>query len=466
MSGTFYRSILRKFRHRGLGARRWKRSPLCVITATALASLVLPPLLNLRAGEVSDKIVVSDLDLADSPLTLFPVPNYAGDLFTREALTGDWGGLRTSLAVEDGVQIAVDANQFYQGIWDGGRRRLPGYGGSSDYRIKVDTGAAGLFPGGFLEIHGETYWGESVNAFTGTALPVNTNAALSEPAGAGTYLSHVVYTQFLSEQFAFFFGKLDTTTGDANRFAHGVGDRGFQNLGFSFNPVTLRASPYSALGAGFLFLPTDGVSLTFSMIDSDGAIDRSGFDTAFSGNTTFAGELGIDTNFFEKSGRHLFGFVGSNKDYRSVNQDPRILFPVLGVAPSVEDNSWAFYYNFDQFLVTDPDDPTQGWGLFGRFGLSDGDANAVHRFYSAGVGGTGILPGRDRDRFGIGYYCLELTDKRLGLLTDDYEHGFEIFYNIAVTPWFELTPDLQVIDGVGRFSDTAVVGGVRGKIVF
>ena len=31
-------------------------------------------------------------------------------------------------------------------------------------------------------------------------------------------------------------GKLDTTGGDANEFAHGRGDDKFMNLAFSFNP--------------------------------------------------------------------------------------------------------------------------------------------------------------------------------------------------------------------------------------
>ncbi len=114
----------------------------------------------------------------------------------------------------------------------------------------------------------------------------------------------------------------------------------------------------------------------------------------------------------------------------------------------------------------DPDDPTQGWGVFGRFGVSDGEANLIHRFYSIGLGGTGLIPGRDRDGFGIGYYYLELSDGFVGLLTDDGEQGFEVFYNMAVTPWFELSADLQVVDGAIRASDTALAGGLRARIAF
>jgi porin len=38
--------------------------------------------------------------------------------------------------------------------------------------------------------------------------------------------------------------------------------------------------------------------------------------------------------------------------------------------------------------------------------------------------------------------------------------------NIAVTPWFQLTPDLQVIDPFREEVDTAVVLGVRGRLDF
>mgnify|MGYP001814763824 CR=1 FL=1 len=151
--------------------------------------------------------------------TLFPVPQYGGDIVARGALTGDWGGTRTDLAMERGIQIDVDANQYYQGVLSGGLDTGSEYTGTADFRLKLDTAKADLWAGGFLEVHGETYWGQTVNDLTGAALPVNTDPVMSLPAGSGTYLSHVVFTQFLSERFAVFLGELDTTVGDANRFA-------------------------------------------------------------------------------------------------------------------------------------------------------------------------------------------------------------------------------------------------------
>ena len=46
------------------------------------------------------------------------------------------------------------------------------------------------------------------------------------------------------------------------------------------------------------------------------------------------------------------------------------------------------------------------------------------------------------------------------------ERGFEIFYNVGVTPWFHVTPDLQVITPTLGLAETSVVLGLRTKIDF
>ena len=44
--------------------------------------------------------------------------------------------------------------------------------------------------------------------------------------------------------------------------------------------------------------------------------------------------------------------------------------------------------------------------------------------------------------------------------------GVELYYNAAVTTWFHLTGDLQVVQPAVSGNDTAVVLGLRGKINF
>ena len=422
---------------------------------------------------------------AEAEATLFPVPDFTGNFWNRAKLTGDWGGLRSMMA-NRGVQLDADTVHTFQNVISGGVDRTGRYVGTAEIVLKLDSNKMGLWPGGFLLARGEASFGTGVNLATGALMPVNTEPVMQLPARDEMILSHVVFTQFLSERFAVAAGKLDTTGGDANEFAHGRGDDKFMNLAFSLNPVALRTTPYAALGTGMIFLPNKDLQLSFSVIDTEGMTTRTGFDTLFRDGTTLAPELRWTIRPFGLTGHQNFGVLWSNADFNSLNQDPRTLISnaILGTPLREESGSWAFMYNFDQYLYQEKSDPSQGFGIFGRFGISDGKANPIAQFYSFGFGGKGLIPTRDQDRFGIGYYYLKISGdlrdvfppllrSRVGL---DHEQGVELFYNFSVTPWLRVTPDLQFVDaarnkapliGPNRKAiDTAVVAGLRVKIDF
>ena len=83
-----------------------------------------------------------------------------------------------------------------------------------------------------------------------------------------------------------------------------------------------------------------------------------------------------------------------------------------------------------------------------------------------------LIPGRDRDRWGVGWagtnISKDLRDDAALLGTDlhSFEHGFEAFYNFAVTPATHVTANVQVIDSVNPAVDTAVVLGTRFQFDF
>ena len=92
------------------------------------------------------------------------LPNYSGDLWSRDALSGDWGGTRTELA-ENGIIFEFDLTQVIQGNAYGGKDTDKGfrYSGSVDYSLKLDTARMGLWPAGLLYIKGETMFGKGIN---------------------------------------------------------------------------------------------------------------------------------------------------------------------------------------------------------------------------------------------------------------------------------------------------------------
>jgi porin len=409
---------------------------------------------------------------------------YSGDLLARSTLTGDWGGARNDLAAR-GITFDASLTQVAQGVGSGGKDDDWKYGGRSNLTGRLDTQKLGLWPGGFLTLELEGNWSDSVNGHTGALMAANTNQLFPEPTGDNFNVPQLSFAQFLSPYAGVLVGKLDTTSGDANAFAHGKGDGRFLNLGFSINPVALLVMPYSPLGAGVIVLPTkdpDAAIVNFMITQSEARASTPGFDDIEGDKLTFAGEGRVRTGFFGRTGHQLVGAAYSNKEFTSLDQ--RLSFVLENRALEEHDGSWCVYYNFDQFLYEMERESDRGIGLFGRFGAADGEANPLQYFFSAGIGGTGVLPGRPRDRFGIGYYYLDVENPTLqgpfrtrSFLGDEW--GFEAFYNVAITPWMLLTPDLQVIGpsqerrltgfpGQRRLRevDTATVLGLRLQLIF
>src|SRR5262245_36577529 len=89
------------------------------------------------------------------------IEDYRRDFWSRPSPTGDLGGLRNTLA-NKGINLDVDLVQSLQGLNSDGLShnnvRYP-YGRYAEYRLNVDTGKLGLWPGGFLEIRGESQFG-------------------------------------------------------------------------------------------------------------------------------------------------------------------------------------------------------------------------------------------------------------------------------------------------------------------
>ena len=397
---------------------------------------------------------------------------YSGSLWDRSTLTGDWLGERNELA-NKGVTFDLTLTQIWQKVTEGGRDKNGEYSARYNATMNMDFQKAGLWPGAFLMVEVEgRYTDNSANRNTGALIPVNTSAVYPEPGEGGEQLTvpAAVFTQFLSESFGVFGGKLDTVmTSDKNEFAHGKGDTQFMNMAFNLNPALAIVAPQYTWGGGVVLLPTENPNewvVSFAAMKTLGEASTSGIDDIDNGPTTLGAETRLTTDFFDMTGHQLVGYAHSDKNFTSLDQDIRGIL-IEGLPVGTNDDSWAAYYNFDQYFYEPQKGSGRGAGLFGRFGTTDGEANPVHYFASAGIGGKGICPDRPLDRFGIGYYYLWMANQDVPqILGFGDTQGVEAFYNIALTKWVYLTPDIQVIDPSQRNVDTAVVIGARLQMVF
>jgi porin len=154
---------------------------------------------------------------------------------------------------------------------------------------------------------------------------------------------------------------------------------------------------------------------------------------------------------------------------------PNLLVPVAPL--NKKSDTWAVFYNFDQYLWQPAGDPRRGIGVFFTFGATDGNPNPVKYSYNMGIGGNGAIAGRPHDSFGLGWARTDFSGDFVPFLRQQldlglrHEDAIEMYYNASVTPWLNATLDLQIIDpGLKKMVDssgslkdvkTAVVAGLR-----
>jgi porin len=407
-------------------------------------------------------------------------PRYGGDLAARPALTGDWGGLREDWA-RGGFTLGLDATYTFQGVPSGGRdgpafrafsdEQDTGHTVSTNLALALDTGKAGLWPGGTVDAAAQARAGRSVVERAGSLAPVNNDALFpnvvdrfDEGAAAITALT---YTQSFDGKFSLYGGLLDNAEGDENEIAgSALSNAHFLNAALTYSAVEDASVPHVSLGGGVLFEPSDSFSSSLGVF---GTSERAGENPFKDWNgTTFAFECTLADTVAERGGAQTVGVLYAvNARRTDIAADPRL---VLGSVlrgqpvPSTQRDTWAIYYNAHHFLIGDEE---AGLGVFTRFGLSDGDPNPVRWNGAGGLGGAGLIPGRKGDRCGLGAFYLDVSGEDLlrGLRVDD-EWGAELFYNVAVTAWLHVTADAQVVEpGLPR-ADTAWVFGLRTHVNF
>jgi porin len=117
----------------------------------------------------------------------------------------------------------------------------------------------------------------------------------------------------------------------------------------------------------------------------------------------------------------------------------------------------------------DESDGMHTWGIFGQFGLSDGNPNPILYTTNVGVAARGMR-GRRLDSMGLGFFYVGLSDeyKQLAapILPQQNESGVELFYNYAISPSSRITTDLQIATPSTRQFDTVIIPGFRIELLF
>jgi porin len=150
-----------------------------------------------------------------------------------------------------------------------------------------------------------------------------------------------------------------------------------------------------------------------------------------------------------------------------------------GLSPTTENSTWFNSFDLWQYLwvekqsdqkvnVNDGRQDLEGIGIFSRIQHADKDTNPIDYTISFGVSAKGLIPDRDNDVLGVGYSYTRRQKLRFAGVAgvEDDASGWELFYNIEVTPAIHWTLDAQVIDAGRQDMDTSVLLGTSVQMRF
>jgi len=441
----------------------------------ALAALVQPVFAQDGAGPLPEQGTTDNSQAAAC---------WFCDLRTRPTLTGDWGGYRSRLQ-ERGLTFGAKVTQFGFGVRGGISAPVPpplsqgdrsSYTGRGQYDLGVELEKFGGLPKGKLVVTAEHWWGEYGNVSGSTGSPGSAavlGAALPPTPNPGTLsLTNFFVVQPFSPNFVVFAGKKSMVGElDQDRFAGGNGTEQFMNFSLVANPSIVAAMPYTSFSAGVVS-PQKWGQMAISFRDPQNrTTDTVGLSNLYSKGVIVAGEVKLKTNFFGLPGDQHIGGIWKGLDQPNLNflLSPPSQFPETGGSSSrTLSEGYTVFYGFDQFVVQYSDDEERGWGFFGRASLSDGNPTPARYFLSAGIGGDSPFKGWSRgDKFGLGWYYVgastEFSPVTQALFAPRNGTGVELFYKVQVTPWLDISPDIQYIKPglLSRIADEAYVFGVR-----
>jgi len=395
------------------------------------------------------------------------------DIRTRKKLTGDWGGLRTDLA-EHGVNLDLRLTQYFQGVTSGGVNTNGAYGGKFDYLLNLDGQKLGLWEGLFAIMHAETQFGNSILGDAGAFAFPNTSMLYPLPDYRGTAITGLLLEQALSKNFVLAGGKINVLDLWTMLYPHtGGGIEGFMNINMIASALPwLRWVNLSVMGGGAMVLTDDGqIRGGVFAFDTQNSTTTSGFNDLFDDGTAV---LGLWRFFFDvdgKPGSLLFAGGTSSRDYDSLERSDWGFVPGVGLTGKKKDDAWSAAVYYDQVFWQAPDNDKKNLRLYTGWSISDGNPSFGRWGGFASIEGWGLVPNREKDRIGVGGFYNQLSSNFKDLTSSVGVElrnvwGVEFYYNAEFTPWFHLTPNIQLVSNQNESDSTAIILGLRAVIDF
>jgi porin len=447
-------------------------------------------------------------------------------LWERNYATGDWGGLRTTLA-ERGVVFNFTYTADGFGVVSGGLKRGVLYNGLLDLGTDIDLEKLLGWKGGHFHVNAIYPHGEN-----GSANYVGDIGTFSNIEAYDTWRLYELWLEqsFFEDRFSLRAGQITFDSEFAVLDAYGglFIQSGFGTpTALSVN-LPLPAYANAAPGVRLRFEPVAGFAIQAAVFDGNVAPgltpDRSpdaAVSTEFNRHGThwavredegalFVGEISYR---FNQPPEEELSATRTTTDARLLSAPAAPLSPARGLAGSYEAGflyatdsfadiydvtladlrsslapvtardrgaNYGIYLNIEQEVWREPASEDEGLGVFAHAVWMPPDRNYVEFSIEGGLYYHGLIPGRDHDALGLGIACLRVSDDvaaavdaanrsdRTSQSRPDFEATLELVYRYQVTPWFSIQPHAQYVIQPGATTDldNALILGLRTNIAF
>jgi porin len=427
----------------------------------------------------------------------------ADDIWTRETLTGDWGGLRSRLE-KSGITFTLPYTTDLLANVGGGIRRGSIYTGLFQPQIDVDLEKLLGWNGARFSAVGAITHGPTFSPYYPGILLTASSVETPRPIAR---LFELWYEQnAFEDRFSVRAGLIRADT----EFAISPTGQTFVNATFGWMgwlatilPSGGPAYPMSAPGARFRAKLGDDSYVQAAIFSGDpGGGDGSnqggelptGTVFSFRGGAFLMTEIGYQPN--RRKG--AAGLPGAYKlgawyhtsrrfgDQRFDNIGLSLADPMSTGIPFDHDGNWGMYAVVDQMLYRVPGTDDQGLSAFFRIGGSPDDRNLISFYAEGGLVYQGLIPGRPDDRIGIAAAHARIgnnarnLDRDTAFFSGEFypvrsgETAIELTYQAKLAPWWTLQGDLQyiirpsggVLNDDGSFRQNAWITALRSLVSF
>lgn len=449
-----------------------------------LAASVIGMFLGLHAMDILaqvDEPLEPGTGVPEQPPALPSTPKPRFD--SKDYLTGNWGGLRNTLA-EKGVEITGGYAMEFLGNPVGGRKHGDTYVHNILLQLDLDLQKLIGLPKSAFRVRGSQRSGDSL-----TQDDIGNAFSVQQLFGGGqTYrlVEAQIYHSLLDDRLNLTYGRLSAT----DDFMTSPLYCQFVNNAFCGQPAApffnlpngITAYPLATWGVRVRYEPTPESYLQVGVYDGDpehGGNNRHGANFALGDNGTL---ILVETGYRPQRG--LLGLPGAYKlgayyhsgDFQDVaadvNGNNRL---VTGLSGERRSGNRGYYVLVDQVLYREAARSEQGLSGFFVFTLApEKSRNTLPYFYSIGLIYQGLFDARPKDKtaFGAttGWFSDEIRDaqRNAGLERQSAETVLELNHQIQLTPYFFVRPDIQYVinpNGLGSI-DNALVLGFEAGVTF